>query len=71
MKIPRYKGCGTYEWYNNLTVRVCLKLDVGTNGRPEGDMVIDLAVDGEDYFSILTDKRLSTGVCVTKSLWDY
>jgi hypothetical protein len=48
--------------HDDLTIRVGLESSWVLESLSEGDMVVDLSVDGENDTSIIVNKRLSTSV---------
>jgi hypothetical protein len=52
----------THKGYDYFAVRVCLELDIWTEGGAESNVVIDFAIDSENDLFILTNEGLGTSV---------
>ena len=58
------RGLGkTYQRYDDLAVRVRLELVRALEARAQLDVVVNLAVHGEDDLAIVANKGLSASVC--------
>lgn len=42
---------------------MCLELYIRAKSGSQGNVIVDLSIDGEDGLSILTDERLRAGIC--------
>jgi hypothetical protein len=51
-----------YQRNDDLAIRVCLKVILLLEALAEDAVIVDFAVDGQRYGSLIVDERLSTRV---------
>jgi hypothetical protein len=54
--------CTAYQWDDDLTIRMCLELDIRTDRSTKSNVVVDFAVHGEDNLPVFTYERLGSGI---------
>lgn len=52
----------TYQWDDNLAIRVSFEVVLGVHVFPQDAMVVDLAVDCEGEGLVIVDEGLGAGV---------